>query len=165
MSMKEAARAAKEKSAELVDRFRSKGSYMLHEDKIYFETLDDPDTVKELLLHVVEGIDQGRVILANEEEEMVFYPGSLLKLAIKGKKTQSTSKIKLSISWSRLDEDRYTLDDEPPHPSPLDVDRNTAPDADSGVNSEADRNKTMEQDAEKTAAPPESPSQQSPSKE
>lgn len=113
MNMKDAARTAREKSAELMDRFRSTGSHMLHEEKIYFETLDDPEMVKALLLHVVEGIDQGRVILANEEEEMVLYPGSLLKLAIKGKRTQSTSKIKLSISWSRLDEDRYTLDDEP----------------------------------------------------
>lgn len=113
MNMKDAARAAKEKSAELMDKVRSKGSHMLHEEKIFFETLDDPDTVKNLLLHVIDGIDRGRVILANEEDEMVFYPGSLLKLTIKGKRTQSTSKIKLSVSWSRLDEDRTTLDDEP----------------------------------------------------
>ncbi|MGE4291135.1 MAG: amphi-Trp domain-containing protein [Desulfovibrio sp.] len=113
MNMKEAARAAKEKSAELMDKFRSKGSHMLSEEKIFFETLDDPETVKQLLLHVVDGIDRGRVILANEEEEMVFYPGSLLKLTIRGKRAQSTSKINLSISWSRLDEDRVTLDDEP----------------------------------------------------
>lgn len=114
MNMKEAARAAKEKSAELMDKFRSKGSYMLHEDKIFFETLDDPDTVKQLLLHVVDGIDRGRVILANEEDEMVFYPGSLLKLTIRGKRAQSTSSIKMTVSWSRLDEDHATLDDEPP---------------------------------------------------
>lgn len=113
MNMKEAARAAKEKSAELMDRFRSKGSHMLHEEKIFFETLDDPETVKQLLLHVVEGIDRGRVILADEEDEMVFYPGSLLKLTIRGKRAQSTSSIKMTVSWSRLDEDHATLDDEP----------------------------------------------------
>ncbi|MEF2144246.1 MAG: amphi-Trp domain-containing protein [Desulfovibrionaceae bacterium] len=112
MKMKDAAKAAKEKSADFVALFKNKGGTMLHEEKIQFETLDDPGTVKAMLLHVVDGIDRGRIILASDEEELVFYPGSLIKLSIKGKRTHGTSKIKMSLSWSRLEDDKVGLEDE-----------------------------------------------------
>lgn len=71
----------------------------MSEDKFIFESLQDPQTIKEYLESVTEGVEKGRVLLATGDEEMVLYPASLLKFTVKAKKKGGNCKLSLSISW------------------------------------------------------------------
>jgi amphi-Trp domain-containing protein len=106
MKVKEAAQAAREKSADLCSRAMEKTDEMLNEDKFILESLEDPARVTDYLRAVIDGIEKGRIVLTAENQEMVLNPGSLMKFVIKGKRSSTKGKLNIKLSWTRLKEDQ-----------------------------------------------------------
>ncbi len=75
---------------------------MPQDEKLVVESLQDPKTIKTYLQSIIDGIDRGRVILSTEDDEMVLYPGSLIRLTVKGKKKAGGSKLIMAISWKEV---------------------------------------------------------------
>lgn len=72
---------------------------MANEEKFAFESFQDPETIREYLQSITDGIEKGRILLATGDEEIVLHPGVLLKFAVKAKKKSGGSKLSLTISW------------------------------------------------------------------
>ncbi len=106
MKVKEAAQVAKDKSADMIHKAKEKTEEMLHEEKFIMESLEDPKHVTDYLREVIDGIERGRIVLTADDNELVLYPGSLLKFSIKGKRSSHKGKLSIKLSWSRLAEDR-----------------------------------------------------------
>ncbi|MBU1612358.1 MAG: amphi-Trp domain-containing protein [Proteobacteria bacterium] len=106
MKPTDAAKAAKDKSAELITKAKEKADEMLFEEKFVMESLEDATRVTDYLRGVIDGIEQGRVTLTSEDREMVLYPSSLLKFSVKGSRRSNKSKLSFKLSWSRLEDDQ-----------------------------------------------------------
>ena len=103
---KDAAKAAKDKSADIYSMAKNKTDEMLHEEKFVYESLESPKQITDYLRTVIDGIETGRIVLTGEDQEMVLHPGSLLKFSLKGKRSTHKGKLTIKLSWSRLQEDR-----------------------------------------------------------
>lgn len=72
---------------------------MGQEDKFEFESMQDPQTIRDYLQSLIEGLERGRVVLATQDRELVLFPHSLLKFSVKAKRKSDGSKLTLSVSW------------------------------------------------------------------
>ncbi len=106
MKVKEAAQVAKNKSADMIQKAKEKTEEMLYEEKFSMESLEDPKHVTNYLRSVIDGIEKGRIVLAADDNELILYPGSLLKFSIMGKSSSHRGNLSINLSWSRLAEDR-----------------------------------------------------------
>lgn len=109
MKVKEAAQAAKDKSADLYAMAVEKTDEMLNDEKFVLESLEDPAHVTDYLRAVIDGIEKGRIVLTAENQEMVLNPGPLVKFVIKGKRSSHKGKLSIKLSWSRLKDEGADL--------------------------------------------------------
>jgi len=69
------------------------------EDSFEYESLQDPQTIKDLIKGLLEGFDKGRIVLISNGSKITMEPSNLLKLSVKAKKRGETGKLEIKISW------------------------------------------------------------------
>ncbi len=72
---------------------------MSKEESFEYESLQDPQTIKELINGIIEGFEKGRIVLSSNGSAITMNPSNLLKFSVKAKKKGETSKLELKISW------------------------------------------------------------------
>ncbi|MBD3237019.1 MAG: amphi-Trp domain-containing protein [Candidatus Eisenbacteria bacterium] len=72
---------------------------MSDDKRFEYESIHDPQTITAYLQSVLEGIVQRRIVLTSDGDEIVLRPGNLLKLAVKAKRKDDTSRLSIKISW------------------------------------------------------------------
>lgn len=63
------------------------------------ESYQDGQTIGKYLQSLVEGFENGKILLRTESENMELCPADLLKFGIKAKKDGDKSKLTIKISW------------------------------------------------------------------
>lgn len=63
------------------------------------ESYQDNLTISKYFQSLIEGFENGKILLQTEEEEIAMYPNDLLKFSIKAKTDGDKSKLTLKISW------------------------------------------------------------------
>jgi len=64
------------------------------------ESLQDKEAVLHYLRTIMEGFEQGRIHLANEEDDVLLTPSGLARLKIKAKQAKSHQEIRLTLAWN-----------------------------------------------------------------
>lgn len=72
---------------------------MSSEEKFIYESVQDPQTIKEYLESLEEGFDNRRIVLESEGRQLLLTPQDLLKFTIKAKKKGGVSKLTLKMEW------------------------------------------------------------------
>ncbi len=72
---------------------------MAKEDSFEYESLQDPQSIKDLIKGLLEGFDKGRIVLISNGSKITMEPSNLLKLSVKAKKRGETGKLEIKISW------------------------------------------------------------------
>ncbi|MCZ2721781.1 amphi-Trp domain-containing protein [Marinomonas sp. 15G1-11] len=64
-------------------------------------SLQDPQSIQELLISIAQGISKGEVSFSDEEGELVLQPNGLLDVKITASEGASRHKIELKVSWNK----------------------------------------------------------------
>ncbi len=64
-------------------------------------SLQDPQSIQELLISIAEGIGKGEVDFSDEEGQLVLQPKGLLDCKITASEGASRHKIELKVSWNK----------------------------------------------------------------
>ncbi len=70
------------------------------EQKFFFESFQDSETIKSYLESLLKGIAQKKIILRTDGEDITMYPNGLLKLTIKAKRKSNKNRLNIKISWT-----------------------------------------------------------------
>jgi amphi-Trp domain-containing protein len=81
---------------------------MAEADKFEFESFQDPQTIKDYLLSVVEGIKNGRIVLVTDNQEIVLRPAGLLKVSVKAKRKDNQSRFSIRVAWKDMPRDEVS---------------------------------------------------------
>ncbi len=65
------------------------------------ESIQDLDTIGEILDAITRGIKKGELLLSDEEGEMKLHPQGLLHLKVTGSQSESEDRLNLRISWQK----------------------------------------------------------------
>lgn len=68
-------------------------------DEFEFESIQDPQTIRRLIVSLMDGLDKGRIVLSSNGDEIVMSPSNLLKFSVHARKKGETGKINLKLSW------------------------------------------------------------------
>ncbi len=63
------------------------------------ESLQDQDTIKDLLKSITAGIGQGKITLSDGDGSMTLEPAGLLRLKINASADDDLNKLDIRISW------------------------------------------------------------------
>jgi amphi-Trp domain-containing protein len=72
---------------------------MAQEEKFFFESIQDPRSLRDYLQSLMDGLEKGRIVLSTGGDELTLTPPDLLKLTLKAKRKAPTSKLVLKLSW------------------------------------------------------------------
>lgn len=77
------------------------------ENKDFFhESVQDNLTIKDFLHALEEAMEQKRIVLSSDGQEVVLTPTSLLQLSIKARKRGASNKLQIKIVWEDKDDDQ-----------------------------------------------------------
>jgi amphi-Trp domain-containing protein len=65
-----------------------------------YESLQDKASVIAYLKALTEGLEQGEIQLADEEEKLALHPQNLMQLRIKGKQSHDSEELRIKLTWS-----------------------------------------------------------------
>ena len=80
----------------------------MKEQKFFFESLQDSETIKSYLESIIDGIAHKRITLSTDGENITMNPKGLLKLTIKARKKADKNRLSIKISWT--DEHSKSID-------------------------------------------------------
>lgn len=63
------------------------------------ESLQDRQSIVKYLNALSEGFENGQLVFANKEKQIIFEPRGLLKLDVKAKRKNDKVKLSLKFSW------------------------------------------------------------------
>lgn len=63
------------------------------------ESLQDQQSIQELLKSMTRGFARGRLVFKDEEDEMVMLPKGLLNLKVTSNQEENRHRINIRISW------------------------------------------------------------------
>ncbi|SHL15689.1 amphi-Trp domain-containing protein [Desulfatibacillum alkenivorans DSM 16219] len=76
---------------------------MAFEEKFEFESLQDSQTIKDFLESLIQGIENKKIQLSTNGDEILLQPNNMLKFQVKARRKKDTSKLVLKISWKNSD--------------------------------------------------------------
>ena len=85
---------------------------MAFDEKFEFESLQDSQTIKDFLESLIQGIENKKIQLSTNGDEILLQPNSMLKFQVKARRKKDTSKLVLKISWKNSQKGE-SLDKEP----------------------------------------------------
>lgn len=84
---------------------------MSQSQDFFYESVQDPKTIKDFLQSLMEGIEKGNIALSSNGEEIVLNPSDMLKFSVKAKVKGETSKLSLKISWKEAKKVNIEVED------------------------------------------------------
>ena len=79
----------------------------MSENKDFFhESVQDALSIKDFLQALEEAMEQKRIVLSANGQEVVLPPASLLQLSIKARKRGASNKLHIKIVWEDKDDDQ-----------------------------------------------------------
>lgn len=81
---------------------------MSENDKFVFESLQDTAAIGNTLKSLIEGIENGRISLATNGDEIVLHPSGLIKVTVKARKKPQSSKLSIKLAWKDETTDEAT---------------------------------------------------------
>jgi len=74
---------------------------MASDQKFEFNSLQDKSSIKAFLESLLDGFENGKIVLSSNAEEIVLHPATLLRFDVKAKKKEHRkSQISIKISWT-----------------------------------------------------------------
>lgn len=67
------------------------------------ESLQDTDTIRELLKAITKGIAKGKISFSDEDDEMIMEPQGLLNLKLSASQEENRNRLAIRISWQTED--------------------------------------------------------------
>lgn len=67
------------------------------------ESLQDTDTIRELLKAITKGIAKGKISFSDEDNEMIMEPQGLLNLKLSASQEENRNRLAIRISWQTED--------------------------------------------------------------
>ncbi|MBS3780525.1 MAG: amphi-Trp domain-containing protein [Desulfovermiculus sp.] len=74
----------------------------------FHESVQDTSTIRDVLQALQEAMEQRRIVLSADGQEIVLTPESLLHVSIKARKKGSSNKLQIKIVW----EDRHDANED-----------------------------------------------------
>ncbi|MES9882858.1 MAG: amphi-Trp domain-containing protein [Sedimenticola sp.] len=68
------------------------------------ESLQDSDSIQQILKAITKGIAKGKLIFNDEEDEIVMEPEGLLRLKLAAIREEGRHRVNIRISWQVEDE-------------------------------------------------------------
>ncbi|MBD3170283.1 MAG: amphi-Trp domain-containing protein [candidate division Zixibacteria bacterium] len=84
---------------------------MSQSQDFFYESVQDPKTIKDFLQSLMEGIEKGNIALSSNGEEIVLNPSDMLKFSVKAKVKGEASKLSLKISWKEAKKVNIEVED------------------------------------------------------
>ncbi|MBF0523490.1 MAG: amphi-Trp domain-containing protein [Deltaproteobacteria bacterium] len=72
---------------------------MSQNEKFEYESIQDNASVRNFIQSLLDGIEQGRIILQSNEDEIIMHPNNLLKLSVKARKKDDQGRLNIKVSW------------------------------------------------------------------
>ena len=72
---------------------------MKQNNRFRHESLQDQDSIKELLSAVVEGLAKGKIVLEDENGTMTMMPKGMLQLKLTGSQEDEQNRLDIRIKW------------------------------------------------------------------
>lgn len=69
------------------------------------ESLQDNKTIRDLLKAITSGVAKGKVVLSDEDGEIVMKPEGLLHLKVTASQEDAHNRLNIRISWQSEDDD------------------------------------------------------------
>jgi amphi-Trp domain-containing protein len=73
---------------------------MSEAERFVHESMLDKRSIQQFFLKLVDGIENGRVTLTAEKDQVLLAPAELLRLSIKVKKKTGKSKMTIKLTWN-----------------------------------------------------------------
>ena len=67
------------------------------------ESLQDTETIRELLKAITKGIAKGKLSLSDEDDEMIMEPEGLLNIKLSASQEENRNRLAIRISWQTED--------------------------------------------------------------
>ena len=68
-------------------------------ERFVHESIQDKRSIQQFFLTLVDGIENGRVTLSDENDQALLTPAELIRFSIKAKKKTGKSKLTLKLTW------------------------------------------------------------------
>ncbi len=68
------------------------------------ESIQDQQTIQQILTALSEGLAEGRLNFSDEEDEIVFQPQGLMKLKLTAAQEGNQQRFNIKVSWQTEDE-------------------------------------------------------------
>ncbi|MFO7875511.1 MAG: amphi-Trp domain-containing protein [Desulfovermiculus sp.] len=72
---------------------------MAANNDFFHESVQDTASIKDFLQSLQEALEQKRIILSADGQEMILTPSSLLQLSVKARKKGASNKLQIKIVW------------------------------------------------------------------
>ena len=80
---------------------------MSETERFEHESIQDKRSIQQFFLTLADGIENGRVTLSVEKDQVLLTPAELIRLSIKAKKKTGKSKLTLKLTWKDSAIDTY----------------------------------------------------------
>ncbi len=70
------------------------------EQKFFFESIQDSETIKSYLESLIRGIAQKKIVLSTDSEDITLHPNGLLKLTVKARKKSDKNRLSIKMAWT-----------------------------------------------------------------
>lgn len=77
----------------------------MRQRKVVFrhESLQDVQSIRDILKSITSGLDTGRVTFSDEEDEILMEPEGLLHLKLTASQEENRQRINIRITWQKED--------------------------------------------------------------
>ncbi len=72
---------------------------MTEAERFEHECTQDKRSIQQFFLKLVDGIENGRVVLSTEKDQALLTPAELIRFSIKTKKKTGKSKLTIKLTW------------------------------------------------------------------
>lgn len=81
----------------------------MSDERFEYESFQDSESIKAYFQSLVEGLENGRIVLTSEGKEITLRPGPLLKFTVKAKKKDDSCKFSVKITWKEKKDKNLTV--------------------------------------------------------
>ena len=72
---------------------------MSSSESFNYESIQDNETIRDFIQSLLDGLENRKVVLSSNGDEIALHPSNMLKFAVKAKRKGHSGKISLKISW------------------------------------------------------------------
>ncbi|MEW6260796.1 MAG: amphi-Trp domain-containing protein [Thermodesulfobacteriota bacterium] len=69
-------------------------------EKFDYEAIQDRKSMRQFLNTLIEGIENGKILLSSDKDRVLLAPTELIRFTLKAKRKPGKSKITLKLAWN-----------------------------------------------------------------